>query len=36
VQLFDQSMAPLSERVFFDTYDDCSQNLILINFRQVR
>ena len=36
VQLFDQSMAPLSNRVFFNTYDDCSQNLILVNFRQVR
>lgn len=36
VQLFDQSMVPLSARVYFDTYDDCSQNLILVNFRQVK
>jgi hypothetical protein len=36
VQLFDQSMVPLSSRIFFDTYEDCTQNLILINFRQVR
>jgi hypothetical protein len=36
VQLFDQAMIPLSSRVFFDTQDDCSRNLILINFRQVR
>lgn len=36
VQLFDQAMIPLSNRIPFDTYDDCSQNLILINFRQVR
>ena len=36
VQLFDQAMLPLSEKVFFDTYDDCEKNLILINFKQVR
>lgn len=36
VQLFDQSMIPLSARVYFDTYADCNNNLILINFRQVR
>lgn len=36
VQLFDQAMIPLSNRVYFDTAEDCSRNLILINFRQVR
>lgn len=36
VQLFDQAMLPLSEKYFFDTFSDCGQNLILINFRQVR
>jgi hypothetical protein len=36
VQLFDQSMVPLSSRVFFDTHEDCALNLNLINFRQVR
>ncbi len=35
VQLFDQAMIPLSSRVYFDTVNDCDQNLILINFRQV-
>lgn len=35
VQLFDQAMIPLSARVYFDTTDNCDQNLILINFRQV-
>lgn len=35
VQLFDQAMIPLSARIYFDTTDDCNQNLILINFRQV-
>lgn len=36
VQLFDQALIPLSGRVFFDTYEDCQRNLILINFKQVR
>ena len=36
VMLFNQSMVPLSAKVTFDTTDDCQQNLILINFRQVR
>lgn len=36
VQLFDQALIPLSSRVYFDTFDSCDQNLILINFRQVR
>ncbi len=36
VQLFDQAMLPLSEKVFFDTFEDCDKNLTLINFRQVR
>ncbi len=36
VQLFDQALMPLSKRVFFDTYDTCEQNLVLINFKQVR
>jgi len=36
VALFDQAMIPLSGKIYFDTYDDCSQNLILVNFRQIR
>lgn len=36
VQLFDQSMIPLSARILFDTTADCTQNLILVNFRQVK
>jgi hypothetical protein len=36
VMLFNQSMVPLSGKVYFDTVDDCQQNLILIKFRQVR
>jgi len=36
VQLVNQSTEPLSEKIYFDTYEDCSRNLILINFKQVR
>lgn len=36
VALFDQAMMPLSGKIYFDTSDDCSQNLILINFKQIR
>lgn len=36
VQLVDQYGQPISERVYFDTYDSCDKNLIIINFRQVR
>lgn len=36
VELFDQAMIPLSGKVYFDTSEDCTQNLVLINFRQVR
>jgi hypothetical protein len=36
VQLLDQSGIPLSNRIYFDTFNDCSRNLILINFRQIR
>jgi len=32
VQVLDQDGNLLSERLFFDTFDDCAQNLILINF----
>lgn len=36
VQLFDQAMIPLSGRITFDTVADCGQNMVLINFKQVR
>jgi hypothetical protein len=36
VQLLDQEGYPLSSRVTFDTFDGCEQNLILVNFKQVR
>jgi len=36
IQLLDQQNLPLSERVYFDTYDDCQKNLTVIYFSQVR
>ena len=36
VMLFDQAMIPLSGKIYFDTSEDCPQNLILVNFRQIR
>ncbi len=36
IQLLDQANIPISERVYFDTYEDCQKNLILINFKQIR
>jgi len=36
VRLIDQSNYPLSDKVFFDTFADCANNLIIINFKQVR
>lgn len=36
LQLLDQAGLPLSDKVFFDTYDDCEKNLILVYFKQVR
>ena len=32
IQLLDQSGAPLSDQILFDTYADCNRNLILISF----
>jgi len=35
VQLLDQSgLIAMSDKILFDTYDDCDRNLIIINFRQ--
>lgn len=32
IQLFDLQGAPLTDRIYFDTFGACEQNLILINF----
>jgi hypothetical protein len=36
LRLVDQAGLPLSERIYFDTFDACEQNLIVINFKQVK
>jgi hypothetical protein len=36
IQLLDQANIPISDRVYFDTFEDCQKNLILINFKQIR
>lgn len=36
VQLVDQAMMPISNRVIINTFPDCDKNLILVNFKQVR
>ncbi|MGE5124133.1 MAG: hypothetical protein ACM3H7_06410, partial [Acidobacteriaceae bacterium] len=36
IQLLDQQNLPLSDRVYFDTFADCEQNLIIIYFEQIR
>jgi hypothetical protein len=36
IQLLDQQNLPLSERIYFNTYDDCRKNLVIIYFSQVR
>jgi hypothetical protein len=36
VQLVDQTGYPLSAKVYFNTFNDCSNNLVLIIFKQVR
>ncbi len=36
LQLLDQEGLPLSDKVYFDTFEDCEKNLIVINLKQVR
>jgi hypothetical protein len=36
IQLRDQAGTPVSEKIYFDTFDDCEKNLVLINFYQTR
>ncbi|MCB9135356.1 MAG: hypothetical protein H6636_08010 [Anaerolineales bacterium] len=36
VQVRDQSGVAVSDKIYFDTFDDCTKNLILINFLQTR
>jgi len=36
LQLLNQSSGPISDKVYFDTYENCEKNLIIIDFKQVR
>jgi hypothetical protein len=36
VELTDQSLRPISERVIINTYATCDKNLTLVNFKQIR
>jgi hypothetical protein len=36
LQLLDQAGLPLSDKIYFTTYDDCSKNLVIIRFKQVK
>ena len=36
IRLYDQQDIPVSDKIYFDTYNDCAKNLMLINFKQVR
>ena len=34
LQLEDQSMLPLSDKIYIDTFNDCSKNLVLVRFKK--
>ena len=36
VQLLDQASLPMSDKIYFDTFEDCDKNTIIIYFKQVR
>jgi hypothetical protein len=36
IQLLDQQGLPLSDKVYFSTYNDCNKNLVVIQFKQVK
>jgi hypothetical protein len=36
LRLVDQANLPLSDRIYFDTYDTCDKNLVIINLKQIR
>jgi hypothetical protein len=36
IQLFDNNGRPLTEKTYFDTYDDCAKNLVMIVFTKAR
>ena len=34
LQLEDQSMLPLSDKIYIDTFNDCTKNLVLVRFKK--
>jgi hypothetical protein len=36
IQLNDGAGTPLSEQIIFNTSDNCNENFVMINWRQVR
>lgn len=36
IQLLDQANLPLSDKIYFNTYDDCEKNLTIIYFTQIK
>jgi hypothetical protein len=36
IQLFDNTGSALTEKIYFDTFDDCSRNLVKIIFTRTR
>ncbi len=36
LQLFDQAGVPLSDKIYVDTFNDCSKNLVLVRFKKNR
>jgi hypothetical protein len=36
IQLLDNTAKPLTDKIYFETYDDCSQNLMMIIFTKTR
>jgi hypothetical protein len=36
IQVLDQAGQPLTDRVYFDTFDSCEKNLVLFRFKKTR
>jgi hypothetical protein len=36
IQVLDQAGLPLSEKIYFHTFEDCEQNLVIIYFQQIK
>jgi hypothetical protein len=36
IQLLDNTSKPLTEKIYFDTYNECTQNLVMVTFTKIR